>query len=67
MKSVLINRYNRKGLKTGVWEEYYMNGNLDNRGSYVNGEMDGLWEEYWGKGQLFSKDFYVNGIKDNYH
>ena len=60
-KEVRINQYTYDGLKNGYWEEYFDDGVLDYRGSYVNGKQDGYWEEFWGNGELYYKGSFLNG------
>ena len=50
-------------LRQGVWEEYWVGGELFSKGTYVNGEKDGYWEEYWKNGNLSSKGNFVNSIR----
>jgi antitoxin component YwqK of YwqJK toxin-antitoxin module len=45
-----INQYTHDGKKEGYWESYYSNGQLDSKGSYINGESDGNWEKYFDNG-----------------
>lgn len=47
MRSLGKNRFNRKGLRAGYWEEYYANGNIWCKGRYINGMKDGIWEYYY--------------------
>ena len=44
-----------------VYEEYYENGQLKNKGTYKNNVPDGVWEEYDKSGRLKSKTTYKNG------
>jgi antitoxin component YwqK of YwqJK toxin-antitoxin module len=60
---VQINQYTHDGKKTGIWETYYRNGQLNYRGSFKDGEQDGIWEYYY-KGQLLYKGSFNNGKKD---
>ena len=64
MRSIIKNRYNRKGLKTGLWEWYHDNGQLHWKCSYKNGLEEGVYEEYYEYGQLYSKYFYKNGLRE---
>ena len=41
-----------------MWEEYYEDGQLTTKGSYMGGERDGMWEEYYESGQLKTKRSY---------
>jgi antitoxin component YwqK of YwqJK toxin-antitoxin module len=57
-----INQYNvNTGEKDGYWEEYFDNGQLMYKGSFINGLRDGIWEWYWSNGQLMSKGSYKDG------
>jgi len=47
----------------GPWTEFYPNGLLCCRGSYIDGEPDGPWEEYYSNGLLAYKGSYNNGVK----
>ena len=58
-----INQYTHNGKKTGIWEEYYDDGQLESKVSYKDGKRDGIWERYYFNGQLKSKGLYKN---DNY-
>ena len=59
-----INRYNRKGLKTGYWEDYWDDGKISSKGYYRNGLEEGIWEEYWDNGNLHSKGLFKNGKEE---
>jgi hypothetical protein len=61
--NVQINQYTHDGKKTGIWEEYWNNGNLYSKGSYKNGIKEGYWE-YYKDGQLDSKGSFKNGEWD---
>lgn len=63
MRSIGKNRKDRNGLKQGLWEEYWDNGNLQSKGSYVNGLKEGYWE-YYEDGNLISKGSYKNDLAD---
>jgi len=59
-----INQYTHDGLKTGMWEDYWDNGQLSNKGPYKNGKADGIWEYYYENGQLNIKGLYKNYLRD---
>ena len=40
---IRINQYTHDGIKTGYWEYYYLKGQLDSKGNYINGKKDGYW------------------------
>jgi uncharacterized protein len=63
---VRINQYDYEGNKTGIWEEYFSNGKLSSKGSYVDGKEDGYWEVYHSNGQLHTNGNYNNGKIDGY-
>jgi hypothetical protein len=60
VNGVQINQYTHDGKKTGIWEEYYSNGQLESKGSYKNGLRYGIWEEYYINGNLEFKGLYKN-------
>ena len=62
----LINLYNAKGEKHGYWEDYYSNGKLAYKGTYVDGNRHGYWESYHSNGNLCSKGNYVDGKEHGY-
>ena len=47
-----INRYDRNGLKQGVWKEFYDDGKLKNESSFKDGRLNGLYKEFNEKGNL---------------
>jgi hypothetical protein len=59
-----INQYDNEGNKTGYWEEYWDNGDLERKGSYINGLMDGMWEIYYIDGELYSRGPYKDGERN---
>jgi uncharacterized protein len=61
-----INQYDIDGNKTGYWEEYFSNGELDFKGSYKNGLRDGYWVEYYSSGNLWFKGSYKDDLRDGY-
>jgi antitoxin component YwqK of YwqJK toxin-antitoxin module len=61
---IQINQYDIDGRKQGIWYEYWNNGQLKFKGSYINDNEDGMWEEYWENGKLGSKGTYKNGKQD---
>ncbi len=58
-----MNEYNDKGERHGYWEKYYLNGNLDWKGNYVNDRRNGRWKFYWQNGKLQWVGNYNNGIR----
>lgn len=57
--------------KTGVWNYYHPEKQLDVTGLYANGKKEGVWIYYHENGNMKEKGIYVNGIKEgewrNYH
>ena len=66
-----INQFTHNGKKTGIWEEYWNNGQLYSKGLYKDNKKDGIWETYYSNGQLKSKFSYkdgkYDGIWEEYH
>ena len=56
-----IKQYNEAGDADGYWEIYYSNGQLDFKGTYINGLRHGLWETYLFNGELYFKGRYEIG------
>ena len=48
----------RDGKEEGVWEFYYQNGQLYQKGTYKNDKRDGVWEFHNENGSLSSKTTY---------
>ena len=46
-------------VSSGPYEDYYENGQLEKKSTYVAGERDGPYESYHGNGQLWQKGTYV--------
>jgi len=55
-----INRTDIKGLKQGVWKEFWENGNVKTECFYNSGKKDGYFKEYDIKGNLINIFKYVN-------
>ena len=53
------------GLGHGKCKEYYLNGNLEFEGEYLNGEENGECKEYNGDGKLIFEGEYINGKKES--
>jgi antitoxin component YwqK of YwqJK toxin-antitoxin module len=56
-----INRENKKGLKQGVWKEFYPDGKLHYEKNYVDGKLNGYFKEYDTSGNLKFVIRYENG------
>jgi len=56
-----MNKYNDKGERHGYWEEYNPYGQLNWRGTYLNGLQHGLFVSYWRNGQLCYKAIWFMG------
>jgi len=48
--------------KRGIWEEFYKNGNLKAKGSYVD-LKEGIWKFYYNSGELKAVGSYENSLK----
>jgi len=57
-----INQTDNKGLKQGVWREYYDNDNIKTDENYKNGVLNGYYREYSMSGKMLVSKFYENGI-----
>jgi antitoxin component YwqK of YwqJK toxin-antitoxin module len=55
---------NAKGQLHGIWEEYYDNGQLWYKGTFINGIEHGPWITYYDTGQLCYKRTYNMGQRD---
>jgi len=55
-----MNKYNKEGLREGLWE-VYIDGRLCYNGTYVNGKKHGVFEYYHSNGNLSYKENYING------
>ena len=53
-----INQYNEKGQPHDLWEYYYTNGQLWEKGTYINGKERGMWEHYHKDGTIMKQIFY---------
>ena len=51
-------------LPDGPFEEYYDSGQLDEKGTYRDGELDGPFESYRDNGQLWEKTTWKDGVAD---
>ncbi|MFO7616534.1 MAG: hypothetical protein R6V75_04715, partial [Bacteroidales bacterium] len=56
-----INQTDARGLKQGVWREYYENDNIRSESHYKNGLLNGYSREYNQSGRLLSSRFYEEG------
>jgi antitoxin component YwqK of YwqJK toxin-antitoxin module len=57
VNGVRINQYDLDGRKQGYWESYYLSGQLQSKGNYVNGEADGYWEYHWRNGSIIYEKY----------
>ena len=58
-----VNQRDVQGSKQGFWEEYYSNGNLWSKGSYLDDKETGAWEWYYYNGNFCRKGSYLDGIE----
>ncbi len=54
----------QNGLKVDYWVRYHKNGQLRDKGSWIEGWKDGEWVHYSTNGQLKSKETWKDGEKD---
>ena len=50
--------------RDGLYEEFYENGQLSERGTYIDGEFDGLFEKFYEDGLLWVRENYRDGERD---
>jgi antitoxin component YwqK of YwqJK toxin-antitoxin module len=55
--------YNKEGKYDGEYSEIYTNGNIKQKGKYINGKKDGTWEYGKKNGQKTRTDVYANDEK----
>lgn len=49
--------------RQGMWEEYYVDGQLKSKGKYIDGKKIDEWEYFFNNGKLEQKGSYVNEEK----
>ena len=60
-----INRRDDKGLKQGMWKEFYPSGVMKNEVNFSDDKMNGYFKEYSIKGSLLNTTKYINGAIEN--
>jgi len=55
--------YNNQGLQINHWTWYYMNGQIEIKGQYANGDKSSRWYWYDKKGKLLQTGVYRKGKK----
>ena len=58
-----FNQFDENGNKTGVWRDYYKNGQLKSEISFKGGKMDGLSKEFDEQGRLLNISEMSNGAE----
>lgn len=58
---VRLNRYNEKGNKEGLWQEFYEGFRVRNESYYKDGLLDGYYKEYTSNGELVLTLLYRDG------
>lgn len=65
------NKLDSNNCKTGIWVEYYSNGQIEVKCSYKNGLKNGLCECYYETGELWEVGYFVDnkleGISITYY
>jgi len=56
-----INRIDNKGLKQGVWKEFYPSGSIKSEKTFIDDLIHGYYKEYDTKGKLVLTMLYENG------
>jgi antitoxin component YwqK of YwqJK toxin-antitoxin module len=57
-----VGEFDSYNQKTGYWEWYHHNGNLWQKGYFINGKKEGYWQYYHSDGKIMFKKNYKNGI-----
>ena len=55
---------NSKGQEEGIWEYFYLNGNIKWRTSYKEGKLNGIEELFYGDGNIRIRTPYKGDEKD---
>ncbi len=56
-----INRVDAKGLKQGIWKDFYTGGGIKSEKTYKDDQLHGYYKEYDDKGKLVLTMLYENG------
>ena len=56
-----INRVDTKGLKQGIWKDFYPGGGIKSEKTYKDDQLHGYYKEYDDKGKLVLTMLYENG------
>jgi hypothetical protein len=56
-----VNFTDTKGLKQGLWKEYYKNGSIKTECHYLNGVLDGIYTSYYSNGNKHVEQLFKNG------
>ena len=67
MQSKDITPRNKKNQRHGYWERYHDNGQLHDKGLWVNGNQVGQHLIYWSNGKLLNKSHYIDGQLYGYY
>lgn len=57
-----VNRYDRFGLKTGLWVEFHRNMNIKVEGTYKDDLKHGFWKYYQPNGNLIRIEKWIMGV-----
>jgi antitoxin component YwqK of YwqJK toxin-antitoxin module len=55
---------NSKGQREGLWECFYLNGNIERRTPYKGGKIDGIVEWFYENGNIYWRIPYKEGERD---
>lgn len=61
-KMITIGNYDNESNRVGEWVWFNNLGKIDEKGTYVDGELDGLYQEYFLDGKLKYAYNYKNGV-----
>ncbi|MBL6963144.1 MAG: hypothetical protein ISR55_04925 [Bacteroidetes bacterium] len=57
-------QYNLQGIKTGIWTEYYANGEISSVELYQDGKLHGNYKSFHKNGHIWATGKYNHGCKE---
>jgi antitoxin component YwqK of YwqJK toxin-antitoxin module len=61
-----VGEFDENNLRNGYWEEYWDNGKILSKGTYLNGLRHGYWEFYYDNEILESEGNFIKGDRYGY-
>ncbi len=62
--SLIIHKFFKDGYKTGIWYSKYLNGKLEFKGEFIEGEANGKHIFYYSDGKIKEYQFYIYGSRE---